>query len=207
MSPGPFGLGEDQRRSGLSSVGHEKLAAVENVCVSVSASQCVLVAGVGARLGLGERIAPELSPTREGNEEALLLLPRPELRHGITVERVVHRHDGSMRGAGTCDFLESQHVSHGVAPGSSQGLRNGYAHQAELTHAAHRLPREARFAVDGLRDGAHLLLREVSRHLLDHALLVRELDVHGSSARYLSRSFLNSFSRSGATSKRSPTMP
>src|SRR5262245_66248352 len=106
MGPGPVGLGEDQRRSGLSSVGHENLAAVENVCVSVSASQCVLVAGVGARLGLGERIAPELSPTREGNEEALLLLPRPDLSHGITVARVVHRNYGSLLGAGPVDYLD-----------------------------------------------------------------------------------------------------
>ncbi len=86
------------------------------------------------------------------------------------------------------------------------GFRNGDAHETQLTHAPDSLAREARLAVDGRGNRAHLFVGEVARHRLDHLLLLGELDVHGV-AFHFSRSFLNSAARSGATSNRSPTIP
>src|SRR6266851_5188249 len=66
-----------------------------------------------------------------------------------------------------------------VAAATAPGLGHGDAHEAELAHAAHGLPRKARLAVDLLGDGADFLLGEVPRQGLDHLLLVAELDLHG----------------------------
>ena len=109
-----------------------------------------------------------------------------------------------MGGAGLGDLLEGDHVGDGVAAAAAVGFGDGDPHEPQLPHPADGVVGEAGLVVDGGRDGTDLLVGELPRHRLDHPLLVTQLDVHGS---YFSNSFLNSAVRSGATSKRSPTIP
>ena len=232
---GAIRLGEHERRARLAPIGHEDLPAVEHVVAAVADGERRLVRGVGPRLRLRQTETAEIGSRRERHEEALLLRLRAEREDGVAVQRIVHRHDGGVGGAGLGHLLDRHGVGHAVAAAAAVRLGDGNPHEAELAHAADGLVRKARLAVDVRGDGAHGLLGELARHRLDHLLLVPELSVHrvrsvlhpghglrppvprGSSRcllfalrqpfTYFSSSFLNSAVRSGATSKRSPTMP
>jgi len=219
-----IGLSEHQGGRGLASVRDEDLAPVQDVAVTVPGGASVLIARVRAGFGLGEREAPELLAGGERREEPLLLRLGAVRLDGVAEQRVVHRHDDRVRRAGLGDFFEREHVGDGVATAAAIALGRCDPHQAELAHPSDRLGGKTSPLVDGRGDRTDLLVRELPRHRLDHLLLVAQLEVHRvtsisstnvsrsrsfpSSARfYFSSSFLNSAVRSGATSKRSPTIP
>ncbi len=197
MARRAVGLGEDEGRVGLASVGDEDLAAAEHVGVALAGGQGGLVARVGAGLGLGEREAAELLPGGERGEEARLLLGGAVLHHRLAVERVVHRHDDRVGGAHPGDLLQREHVAHRVAAAAAEGLGHRDAQQPQLPHARHRLPREARLAVDRVRDRAHLLFREVAGDVADHGLLGGQLEVHCSVVPAVSRLLLQALQLRG----------
>ena len=170
-----IGLREDEGGRGLATVGHEDFPPVEHVVVAGPGRERALVARIGARLRLGEREAADLLPGGVRSEEAGLLLLGAVLAHRVAVERVVHGHDDRVGGAGPGQLLDGQGIGHRVASAPAVRLRHRDAHQAQLGHAGDGLPGEARLAIDGLRDRAHLFLREVAGQVPDHRLLFREV--------------------------------
>ena len=135
-------------------------------------------AGVGSRLGLGERERADQLAARERRHEARALLLGAEAeqrqRDGA---RVDGDRDADSRVAAR-ELLEHEHVRDEVGPGAAVLLRHADAHQAELGELREDVAREAVLAIPLGRVRLDLGPHEVARERLDLLLLGRELEVH-----------------------------
>ena len=135
-------------------------------------------AGVGSRLGLGQREGADQLAARERRHEARALLVGTEAqqrqRHGA---RVDGDRDADTRVAAR-QLLDHEHVGEEVRSGAAVLLRHADAHQPELGELAEDVAREVVLAVPLGRVRLDLGADEVARERLDLLLLGGELEVH-----------------------------
>ncbi len=104
---------------------------------------------------------------------------RPELVERIADEGVVHRHDHAGRRARAADLFDRQRVADVVRAGASERIGDGNAEQAQLGHPFHQLGRPAAVGVEFSSLGLDLAGGKVTGALLNQALFVGELEIHG----------------------------
>ena len=131
--------------------------------------------GVGAGLGLGERVAADGLTRRELGQVLLLLRGVAELQDGPAGEAVLHRHDDADARVRVADLFEREHVGQRVHAGAAVLDRGEHAHQAELAKLRDDVDRELARLVARRRAGEDLVAREFTRHVADGDLLVGEV--------------------------------
>ena len=138
-------------------------------------AQC---AGVGSRLGLGQREGADQLAARQRRHEArpLLLGPEAEQRQGHGA-RVHGDRDADTRVAAR-ELLDHEHVREEVGPGAAVLLGEADAHQPELGELREDVAREVVLAIPLGRVRLDLGADEVARERLDLLLLGRKLEVH-----------------------------
>ena len=135
-------------------------------------------AGVGARLGLGERKGADHLAARERRHEARPLLVGAEVedrqRDGARVDADRHA-DAGVRAR---DLLEDEDVGEEVRARAAVLLRDADAHQPQLGELAEDLLREVVLAVPLGRVRLDLGRGELARERLNLPLVRGELEVH-----------------------------
>ena len=128
-------------------------------------------AGVGSRLGLGQREGADQLAARERRHEArpLLLGAEAQQRQGHGAR--VHGDGDADAGVAARELLDHEHVGEEVRPGAAVLLRHADAHQAELGELREDVAREVVLAIPlgGVR--LDLGADEVARERLDLLLL------------------------------------
>ena len=155
-----------------SGVGDELLRAVDRPLAAVELGPGLGVAGVGARLRLGEPERAELAPRAEvGHQVALLLLGAEQVdrlgaERGVGAERDRHRR------VDPAELLDGDRVGERVAAGAAVLLRERDPHQVELAELGDDLVREPLLAVELLGDRLDLGEGELADGFAQHSLLV-----------------------------------
>ena len=172
------GSGEEEERARVMAVRDPLLRARDPPAVSVRSRRGPQRAGVGARLGLGQREGAEHLAARERRHESRALLVGPEAEDR---ERHRARVDGdgdSHPGIGAGQLLENEDVRQEVGAGAAVLLRDAGSHQAELGELAEELLRKAVLAIPFGRVGLDLCRGELTRERLDLPLVAGQLEVH-----------------------------
>ena len=174
------GLGEDQRVVGLGRVGDPVLLAVQEVGAVVLADgrrQHRRDVGAGGRLGQAE--AAELLALCHRLEVARVLLVAPELEERQRVQADVHRDQRAERRLAPLDLLADQRLAHVVEARAAVLGRDRRAQQPQLGHALDDAHVEVVVDVVLLRHRQDASVDELTHGLLDRALLVVQVEVHG----------------------------
>ncbi len=179
MLRGRVGLREDQRVVGDRRVGDPVLLAVQDVDVAVAARRRLHRGDVGARGRLGQAEAGELLALRLRREPAVLLLLARVAQQRQRVEPDVHRDQRAERGLAALDLLAGKRLGDEVEAGAAVLLGDHDSEQPQLGHAGDRVHVEP--VVDVVLDGVrqHALVHERAHGVLDEALLVCKVEVHG----------------------------
>jgi len=137
-------------------------------------------AGVGSRLGLGQREGADQLAARERRDEARPLLVRPEAEQRQGHRTRVHRDSDADTRVAARELLDHEHVREEVGSGAAVLLRHADAHQAELGELGEDVAGKVMFAIPFGRMRLDLGADEVARERLDLLLLGGELEVHQS---------------------------
>ena len=147
------------------------------------------VAGVGARLRLGQAERAELPPARRLRQPLALLLLAAEQVDRLGAQRGVGAERDRDRGVDAGQLLDGERVGERVAAAAAVLLGERDAHQARASPSlAHDLVGEALLAVQLLGDRRHLLRAKSRDGALDQAVVVGEVEVHGRDLYRMSRS-------------------
>ena len=152
-------------------VGDELLGAVDHPVAVVAARAGADVAGVGARLGLGQPEGAELAPRGQVRHPLLLLLLGPEQVDRLRAQRGVRAHRDRHRGVHARELLDRDRVGERVAPRAAVLLRERDAHQPQPAELLHDLVREALLVIQRLGDRRHLALGEVADGAADQLVV------------------------------------
>ena len=137
------GDGEDDDHTGVLPGRNELLAAVEYVVVAIQARTGLQAAGVGTRLGFGQREGPDHRTAGQRCEELLLLLLGAKFEYGHATHRVVHAHDGRAGTIACGDLFQGQGICHVPRIAAAVLLRHQHAEQAQGSHLVNGFAREA----------------------------------------------------------------
>ena len=159
-------------------VGDELLGAVDRPLAVVQRGARADVAGVRARLGLGQPERAEDLARRQARHPLLLLLLGPEQVDRLRAERRVRAQRDRHRRVHARELLDRDRVGQRVAAASAVLLRERDAHQPELPELLDDRVRERLRAVQLLRDRSHLPLGEVAHRAADQLVVVGEIEVH-----------------------------
>ena len=159
-------------------VGDELLGAVDHPVAVVAARAGADVAGVRARLGLGQPERAELAPRGQVGHPLLLLLLGAEQVDRLRAERGVRAHRDRHRGVDARELLDRDRVGERVAARAAVLLGERDPHQPEVAELLHDLVREALLAVERLGDRRDLALGEVADGAADQLMVGREVEVH-----------------------------
>ncbi|KAG1444116.1 hypothetical protein G6F57_017894 [Rhizopus arrhizus] len=114
--------GEDDHRLAAFARGDELLGAVQDVVVAVAAGPGAQAAGIGPRLRLGQRKAPDVFARGQRPQELVLLRIGAELQDRHAGNRVVHAHDRGTRAVACGNFFQ-RHRIRDIAAGVARGIR------------------------------------------------------------------------------------
>ena len=166
-----IGAGEEEERAGVLRRRDELLRAGDPPAAVLARRRGAQGAGVGSRLGLGQREGADQLAARERRHEA-----RPLLLGAEAEQRQRHRArvDGDRHAdarVAARELLDHEHVREEVGPGAAVLLRQADAHQAELGELREDVAREVVLAVPLGRVRLDLGADEVARERLDLLLL------------------------------------
>ena len=166
----------------MTSVRDPLLRAGDRPAVAVCVGARWQRAGIGARLGLGQREGADLLAARERRHEtlALLLVAEREDRKGAGAR--VHGDRHADTGIRTRELLEHEDVGEEVGAGAAELRRHTDAHQPELGELRVQLGWKPVLAVPGGRVGLDLGLRHVTRERLNLPLVVQSAKFIGRDA-------------------------
>ena len=159
-------------------VGDELLGAVDHPVAVVAARAGADVAGVRARLGLGQPEGAELAPRGQVRHPLLLLLLGAEQVDRLRPERGVRAHRDRDGGVHARELLDRDRVGERVAAGAAVLLRERDPHQPEPAELLDDLVREALLVIERLGDRRDLALGEVADGAADQLVVGREVEVH-----------------------------
>ena len=131
------------------------------------------VAGVGARLGLGQPERPEHLARAQPRQPLLLLLLVAEQVDRLRAERGVRAQRDRDRGVHARELLDGERVGERVAAAAAVLLREGDPHQVERAELRDDLVRERLRAVELLGDGRDLALGEFAHGAPDQLVVGR----------------------------------
>ena len=159
-------------------VGDELLGAVDRPAVVGERGARAHVAGVRARLGLGQPERAEDLARRQLRHPLLLLLLGAEQVDRLRAQRRVRAQRDRHRGVHARELLDRDRVGQRIAPASAVLLRERDAHQPKIAELLDDRVRERLRAVELLRDRSDLLLGEVAHRAADQLVVVGEIEVH-----------------------------
>ena len=168
----------DDARDVGARVGDELLGAVDHPLAAVQPRPRAHVAGVRARLRLGQPERAQLAPGRQLGQPLGLLLGAAEQVDRLRAERRVRAHRDRDGGVHARELLDGDRVGERVAAGAADLLGERDPHQPELAELRDDLVRERLRAVELLRDRRDLALGEVADGAADQLVVGREVEVH-----------------------------
>ena len=173
-----IGAREEQERAGVLPRRDELLCAGDSPAAVLARRRGSQGAGIGSRLGLGQRERADELAARERRHEARTLLLGPEAQERQGDRARVDGNGDADAGIAARELLEDEHVGEEVGAGAAVLLRHADAHQPELGELAEDVAREVVLAVPLRRVRLDLGADELARERLDLLLLGRELEVH-----------------------------
>jgi hypothetical protein len=159
-------------------VGDELLGAVDDPLRALEARAGLRVAGVAARLRLGEPEGAEAPAGAQIGQVALLLLLGAEQVDRLRAERRVRAHRDRHGRVDPRELLDGDRVGQRVAARAAVLLGERDAHEPELAELRDDLVREALLAIELLGHRRDLVAGEVADGLLDEAVVVGQVEEH-----------------------------
>src|SRR5262249_39931814 len=132
-----------------------------------------------AGVGLGQREAAELLPSRQGGQKRRLVLDAPKLLDRVANQRVVDRENHSHVGAGSRDLLDHDRIRDDVHSPAAVLGRHRDSRQTELPRCPEEVLRKISRLVDRGRAGLDGLLGKLPNRVPEELLILRQLEIHG----------------------------
>ncbi len=164
--------------AGGGGVRHPDLPADDPVPVAGRRGGGLLIRGVGARRGLGQREGADHRAARQPPQPAIALRVCARVLDQLGHERVGDHERRGHRRARPPDGLDGQRIAEVVASGASPRGRHRHAVQTEARGGADHVRRELAARVDGGRARRHHLAREALGVGLERDLFRREVQKH-----------------------------